>query len=40
MRLSELLKLRQNRIRLDKICNNRRNVVPFVGAGISVACLY
>lgn len=38
MRLSELLKLKQNRIRLDKIRNNRRNIVPFVGAGISVAC--
>lgn len=38
MRLSELLKLRQNRTRLNNVRNNRKNTVPFVGAGISVAC--
>lgn len=38
MRISELLHLRQNRIRLNNIRKNRRNIIPFVGAGISVAC--
>ena len=38
MRLSELLKLKQNRKRLECIRGNRKMVVPFVGAGISVAC--
>lgn len=38
MRISELLKLKQNRRRLEKIRKNRRNIIPFVGAGISAAC--
>lgn len=38
MRLSDLLSLRDNKTRLDKIRNNRRNVVPFIGAGVSAAC--
>lgn len=38
MRISELLNLRQNRHRLNSIRTNRRNIIPFVGAGISAAC--
>lgn len=38
MRISELINLRENRQRLNKIRENRKNTVPFVGAGISVAC--
>ena len=34
MKLSELIKLRQNKKRLDRIRNNRKNIIPFVGAGI------
>ena len=35
MVLSELLELKNNKIRLDAIKKNRENIVPFVGAGIS-----
>lgn len=38
MKLSELINLRQNKKRLDSIRNNRRNIIPFVGAGISAGC--
>lgn len=38
MVLSELLKLKNNKIRLDAIKKNRENIVPFVGAGISKGC--
>lgn len=38
MKLSELIKLRQNKKRLDRIRNNRKNIIPFVGAGISAGC--
>lgn len=38
MRISELINLRQNRQRLNNIRENRKNIVPFVGAGISAAC--
>lgn len=38
MILSELLQLKNNRIRLNTLRDNRESVVPFVGAGISVAC--
>lgn len=38
MRISELINLRQNKKRLDAIRENRRNTIPFVGAGISVGC--
>ena len=38
MRIAELINLRQNRKRLDNIRKNRRNTIPFVGAGISAGC--
>ncbi len=38
MRISELINLRQNKKRLDNIRQNRRNIIPFVGAGISASC--
>lgn len=38
MRISELLTLKQNKYRLNAIRKNRKNVVPFVGAGVSAAC--
>lgn len=38
MVLSELLELKNNKIRLDAIKKNRENIVPFVGAGISKGC--
>ena len=38
MRIAELINLRQNRKRLDNIRKNRRNTIPFVGAGISAVC--
>lgn len=38
MRISELIELRQNKKRLENIRQNRKNIVPFVGAGISAAC--
>ena len=33
-----MINLRQNRKRLDNIRKNRRNTIPFVGAGISAGC--
>lgn len=36
MTLSELLDFQSNRSRLEEIRRNRRNIVPFVGAGISI----
>lgn len=38
MELSELISFQSNRYRLDFIRKNRKNIVPFVGAGISKAC--
>ena len=38
MTLSELLDFQSNRSRLEEIRRNRRNIVPFVGAGISKSC--
>ena len=38
MLLSELLQLRQNKNRLDYLCEHRDAIVPFIGAGVSKAC--
>ena len=38
MELSELINFQSNRNRLDRVKNNRKNIVPFVGAGISKGC--
>ncbi|MCI8650729.1 MAG: hypothetical protein HFG20_11510 [Anaerotruncus sp.] len=38
MNLSELIYFHSNRNRLEKLKENRRNIVPFVGAGISKGC--
>lgn len=38
MRLSELVNFQSNKQRLDAIRQNRENIVPFVGAGISKGC--
>ncbi len=38
MILSELLEFESNKIRLEELRKNRRNIVPFVGAGISKGC--
>lgn len=38
METNELINFQSNKIRLDKIKNNRNNIVPFVGAGISKGC--
>lgn len=38
MNLSELINFQSNRSRLDDIMKNRRNIVPFVGTGISKGC--
>lgn len=38
MELNELINFHSNRKRLDRIKNNRNNIVPFVGAGISKGC--
>lgn len=38
MKLSELINFQSNQIYLDEIKANRRNIVPFVGAGISKGC--
>lgn len=38
MNLSELINFQSNKNRLDEIIRNRKNIVPFVGAGISCGC--
>ena len=38
MELNELINFRSNRKRLDRVKSNRKNIVPFVGAGISKGC--
>lgn len=38
MELSKLIHYQNNKIRLSEIKNNRANIVPFVGAGISIGC--
>lgn len=38
MKLSELIDFQANRDRLDEIKTNRRNIVPFVGTGVSKGC--
>lgn len=38
MCISKLIYLKQNRKRLDYIRKNRKHIIPFVGAGISVSC--
>ncbi len=38
MNLSELINFQSNRNRLDEIIRNRKNIVPFVGTGISKGC--
>ena len=38
MNIDELLKYKSNDSRLDVIKNNRKAIVPFVGAGVSISC--
>lgn len=38
MRLSELIKYENNEVRLNTIKNHKRNIVPFIGAGVSCGC--
>lgn len=38
MELIELVNYKANRKRLDRVKKNRKNIVPFVGAGISKGC--
>ena len=38
MNISELINYKDNHNRLNYICNNRENIVPFVGAGVSIDC--
>ena len=38
MRLSELIRYQDNEIRLRAIKNDKRNIVPFIGAGVSCGC--
>lgn len=38
MKLSELICFRSNKKRLEDIRENRNNIVPFIGAGISKGC--
>lgn len=38
MRLSELIKYENNEVRLNAIKNHKRNIVPFIGAGVSCGC--
>lgn len=38
MKLSELINFQSNRKRLESIKENRNNIIPFVGAGISKEC--
>ena len=38
MELIELVNFKANRKRLDRVKKNRKNIVPFVGAGISKGC--
>ncbi len=38
MELSNLINFQSNKKRLDRIRKNRKNIVPFVGAGISKNC--
>lgn len=38
MNISELINYKDNYKRLNYICNNRENIVPFVGAGVSIDC--
>lgn len=38
MELNKLINFQSNRKRLDRIKNNRKNIIPFVGAGISKGC--
>lgn len=38
MNLSELINFQSNRNRLDDIIKNRKNIVPFIGTGISKGC--
>lgn len=38
MKLSELINFQSNKLRLEEIKNNRSNIVPFVGAGVSKGC--
>ena len=39
MNISELINYKDNHNRLNYICNNRENIVPFVGAGVSIDCI-
>lgn len=38
MELNELIYYQANKKRLDRIKNNKKNIVPFVGAGVSKSC--
>lgn len=38
MTLSELINFQSNKVRLEEIRKNRRDIVPFVGTGISKGC--
>lgn len=38
MQLSELINFQSNKVRLEEIKKNRRDIVPFIGAGISKGC--
>ena len=38
MKLSDLINFQSNRSRLDEIRKNRKDIIPFVGAGISKSC--
>lgn len=38
MELDKLINFHSNKNRLERIKNNKKNIVPFVGAGISKSC--
>ncbi len=38
MELSQLVNFHSNKCRLERIIDNKKNIVPFVGAGISKGC--
>lgn len=38
MRLSELIKYENNEVRLGAIKSHKKNIVPFIGAGVSCGC--
>ncbi len=40
MLLSELLNFHDNAYRIGEICKQRKKIIPFVGAGVSIGCGY